>query len=44
MVQALDILTARDNAVGGDRFWAITAKRLAALRTTTDLTDTPYLL
>lgn len=36
------VRTARDYAKGGDEFWTITARRLAALRTTTDLTDTPY--
>jgi hypothetical protein len=44
LTEMLDTLvkTARDNAVGGDRFWTIAARRLAALRTTTELTDTPY--
>jgi hypothetical protein len=42
--EMLDTLVraARDQAQGGDRFWTIAAKRLATLRTTADLGDTPY--
>jgi hypothetical protein len=36
------VRAARDQAQGGDRFWTIAARRLATLRTTTDLSDTPY--
>ena len=36
------VRAARDQAQGGDRFWTIAAKRLATLRTTADLSDTPY--
>jgi hypothetical protein len=36
------VKAARDQAQGGDRFWTIAARRLATLRTTTDLNDTPY--
>jgi len=41
MLDAL-VRAARDQATGGDRFWTIAARRLATLRTTNDLADTPY--
>ena len=41
MLDAL-VKAARDQAQGGDRFWTIAARRLASLRTTTELSDTAY--